>query len=78
MSTTTAPASTKPSEPACSTASSRLDEARDADRGGSGLGLAIAASIAAAHGGGVTAGRSPLGGARVSLWLPAHDQADAI
>jgi signal transduction histidine kinase len=48
----------------------RLDEARSTDRGGSGLGLAIVASVAAAHGGGVDLSRSPLGGARLSLWLP--------
>lgn len=48
----------------------RLDEARSADRGGSGLGLAIVASVATAHQGGVTAGGGPLGGARLSLWLP--------
>ena len=48
----------------------RLDEARSTDRGGSGLGLAIVASVAAAHGGGVAAGDGPLGGARVSLWIP--------
>lgn len=49
---------------------SRLDEARTTDRGGSGLGLAIVASVAAAHAGGVTIDRSPLGGARVSMWFP--------
>lgn len=48
----------------------RLDEARTADRGGAGLGLAIVASVAAAHGGGVDLARSPLGGARLSIWLP--------
>ncbi len=48
----------------------RLDEARTTDRGGAGLGLAIVASVAAAHGGGVEAGDSPLGGARLSMWLP--------
>ncbi|HAP76023.1 MAG TPA: hypothetical protein DCR14_08080 [Acidimicrobiaceae bacterium] len=49
---------------------SRLDEARSTDRGGAGLGLAIVASVADAHGGGVQATDSPLGGARLSLWLP--------
>lgn len=34
---------------------------------GSGLGLAIAHQVARAHGGGVTIGESPLGGARVTL-----------
>jgi two-component system sensor histidine kinase CpxA len=50
---------------------SRLDEARSVDRGGAGLGLAIVASVAIAHQGGVDATDSPLGGARLSLWLPA-------
>ena len=53
---------------------SRLDEARTTDRGGSGLGLAIVASVATAHDGGVTIDRSPLGGARVSMWFPLPDQ----
>jgi len=48
----------------------RLDEARSVDRGGAGLGLAIVASVAASHGGGATADDGPLGGARLSLWLP--------
>lgn len=51
----------------------RLDESRTLDRGGAGLGLAIAASVAAAHGGGVAATDSPLGGARLSMWFPARD-----
>jgi signal transduction histidine kinase len=48
----------------------RLEEARGADSGGSGLGLAIVVSVAEAHGGGVVVDTAPLGGARVSLWLP--------
>lgn len=48
----------------------RLDESRDTADGGSGLGLAIVASVAEAHSGGVVATTSPLGGARLSLWLP--------
>lgn len=48
----------------------RLDEARARDGGGSGLGLAIVAAVAAAHGGTVRIGESPLGGARVELELP--------
>lgn len=47
----------------------RLDESRSTDRGGSGLGLAIVATVAQVHGGGVAVTDSPLGGARVSLWL---------
>jgi two-component system sensor histidine kinase PrrB len=37
--------------------------------GGSGLGLAIAREVAVAHGGGLTIGTSPLGGARIVLSL---------
>ena len=48
----------------------RLDEARSVQRGGAGLGLAIVASVAEAHHGGVRASAAPLGGARVSRWLP--------
>jgi signal transduction histidine kinase len=48
----------------------RLDEARSVDRGGAGLGLAIVASVAEAHDGGAEASDSPLGGARLSMWLP--------
>ncbi len=48
----------------------RLDEARSTDRGGAGLGLAIVASVADAHDGGTAVGDAPLGGARVSFWLP--------
>ena len=49
----------------------RLDEAREVDSGGAGLGLAIAASVAQAHGGDVVVGDADLGGARISLWVPA-------
>lgn len=48
----------------------RLDQARTVDGGGAGLGLSIVAAVAASHHGGVAADDSPLGGARVSLWLP--------
>lgn len=52
----------------------RLDAARARDAGGSGLGLAIVAEVAAAHGGTVVIGDSPLGGARVEVRLDrAHD-----
>ena len=49
----------------------RLDEARRVDSGGAGLGLAIAASVAQAHGGDVVVSDADLGGARISLWVPA-------
>ncbi|MGB3072073.1 MAG: ATP-binding protein [Ottowia sp.] len=38
--------------------------------GGSGLGLAICSAIAQAHGGRIEASVSPLGGLRITLWLP--------
>lgn len=49
----------------------RLDDARSRDAGGSGLGLAIVREIAVAHGGEVRADASSLGGARLTLRLPA-------
>jgi signal transduction histidine kinase len=48
----------------------RLDGARARDAGGSGLGLAIVAEIVAAHGGTISVGPSPLGGARFEVALP--------
>jgi signal transduction histidine kinase len=48
----------------------RVDTSRDRTSGGSGLGLAIARSIVEAHGGWISAGDSPLGGARVAVELP--------
>lgn len=52
----------------------RLDHARSRDKGGSGLGLAIVADIVAAHNGTVEAVDSPLGGARITIHLPAPDE----
>lgn len=51
----------------------RLDEARHADTGGAGLGLSIAASIAHVHGGDIEVADSPLGGARITVWVPSVD-----
>lgn len=48
----------------------RLDEARDRDRGGTGLGLAIARDIARAHGGDVACEAATSGGARLTLSIP--------
>ena len=45
----------------------------DRDRPGSGLGLAMVRLVAEAHGGTVTAGDSPLGGAAFSLKIPEID-----
>ncbi|MFF6807168.1 ATP-binding protein [Streptomyces sp. NPDC012616] len=49
----------------------RLDDARGRDDGGAGLGLAIARDVAARHGGTLTVGETPAGGARFELRLPA-------
>jgi signal transduction histidine kinase len=51
----------------------RLDDGRARDAGGSGLGLAIVAELVAAHGGSVAVDASPLGGTRVQVRLPRHD-----
>ncbi|MFF8954288.1 sensor histidine kinase [Streptomyces sp. NPDC014894] len=49
----------------------RLDDARTRDEGGAGLGLAIARDVAERHGGSLTVGRAPTGGALFELRLPA-------
>ncbi|MEE1927467.1 HAMP domain-containing sensor histidine kinase [Streptomyces sp. TRM 70351] len=49
----------------------RLDDARSRDDGGAGLGLAIAREVAARHGGSLTVGEAPEGGALFALRLPA-------
>ncbi|MFF8098206.1 sensor histidine kinase [Streptomyces sp. NPDC016640] len=48
----------------------RLDAARSRDDGGAGLGLAIARDVAVRHGGTLTAGAAPGGGALFELRLP--------
>lgn len=55
----------------------RVDAARDQASGGSGLGLSIVRAIVDAHGGTVTAGAAPGGGAMfdVTLDRPPHDDA---
>lgn len=49
----------------------RLDEARNQDSSGTGLGLSIARDIARSHGGDITLGKSPLGGLRAVVKVPA-------
>ncbi|MFF0159455.1 sensor histidine kinase [Streptomyces sp. NPDC005263] len=49
----------------------RLDAARSRDDGGAGLGLAIARDVAVRHGGTLTVGDAPAGGAQFELRLPA-------
>jgi len=49
----------------------RLDPSRSRTDGGAGLGLAIVRNVVAAHGGSVAIDASPLGGARVTVTLPA-------
>jgi signal transduction histidine kinase len=48
----------------------RLDESRARTSGGAGLGLAMARRIARGHGGDITVGVAPLGGARFVVRLP--------
>ena len=48
----------------------RVDEARDRQRGGAGLGLAIAREVMRVHNGELGITDSPLGGARVTMSLP--------
>ena len=50
----------------------RTDEARDRESGGTGLGLAIVETAIQQHRGWVKADDSPLGGLRLTLWLPLY------
>lgn len=49
----------------------RLDRSRDRASGGFGLGLSIAQQAVKLHGGAISIGQAPLGGARFQLHLPA-------
>ena len=49
----------------------RLSEARSRDTGGAGLGLAVVKALVVELGGEITVERSPLGGARFTITLPA-------
>jgi signal transduction histidine kinase len=49
----------------------RLDDGRARDAGGLGLGLSMVRTIVEQHGGAVTIGDAPLGGARITVSLPA-------
>jgi two-component system osmolarity sensor histidine kinase EnvZ len=49
----------------------RLDAARNLDESGTGLGLSIARDIARSHGGDVVLGKSPMGGLRATVTVPA-------
>jgi len=49
----------------------RVEGSRNRETGGVGLGLPIARNILRAHGGDVTIGNRPMGGARATVWLPA-------
>ncbi|OHD69869.1 MAG: hypothetical protein A2V99_14670 [Spirochaetes bacterium RBG_16_67_19] len=48
----------------------RIDRSRERSRGGRGLGLSIVREIVRAHGGLISAGESPLGGASFNIYLP--------
>lgn len=50
----------------------RTDEARDRESGGTGLGLAIVDTAIQQHQGWVKADDSPLGGLRLTIWLPLY------
>ncbi|SFN59542.1 two-component system, OmpR family, sensor histidine kinase CpxA [Izhakiella capsodis] len=52
----------------------RTDEARDRASGGTGLGLAIVETAIQQHDGWVKADDSPLGGLRLTLWLPLYNK----
>lgn len=49
----------------------RLDDARNIDESGTGLGMPIALDIARSHGGDIDLAKSPMGGLRVTVTIPA-------
>jgi signal transduction histidine kinase len=53
----------------------RADRSRSRTEGGTGLGLAIARQLVQAHGGSLTAGNHPAGGAAFTLTLPSGGKA---
>lgn len=56
----------------------RMDVSRARAAGGTGLGLAIARAIVEAHGGRISAGASPAGGARLAVELPGFVPSAAV
>lgn len=56
----------------------RLEGSRSRKTGGAGLGLATAKNAAEAHGGKLTIGEAPEGGARITLKLPLFDHTAAV
>jgi len=49
----------------------RLDAARNLDESGTGLGLSIARDVARSHGGDIVLDKSPLGGLKATVTVPA-------
>ncbi|VTU37186.1 ATP-binding protein [Variovorax sp. RA8] len=52
----------------------RAEGSRSRALGGSGLGLSICRAMVEAHGGEIDASASPLGGLRITLWLPLEEK----
>ena len=60
----------------CSTACRESGEARPDARRGMGIGLSVCRSIIHAHGGEMSVGRSPHGGAAITFYLPCSEEND--